>query len=44
VSENFETVRLEELGKRGNLLVSVFRDGRLLMDYGVDEVRGAFYI
>jgi nicotinamide phosphoribosyltransferase len=41
LSENFETVRLEELGERGNLLVSVFRDGRLLRDYGFDEVRGA---
>jgi hypothetical protein len=36
---DFETVRLEELGERGNLLVSVFRDGRLLRDYGFDEVR-----
>jgi nicotinamide phosphoribosyltransferase len=40
LSENFETVRLEELGDRGNLLVPVFRDGRLLRDFGFDEVRG----
>jgi len=36
---DFETVRFEELGDRGNLLVPVFRDGRLLKDYSFDEVR-----
>jgi nicotinamide phosphoribosyltransferase len=41
LSENFETVRLEELGDRENLLVPVFRDGKLLKGYTFDEVRGA---
>jgi len=37
---DFETVRVEELGERENLLVPVFRDGKLLKDYSFDEVRG----
>jgi len=37
---SFETVRVEELGERGNLLVPVFRDGVLLREFGFDEVRG----
>jgi nicotinamide phosphoribosyltransferase len=41
LSENFETVRLEELGDRENLLRVVFRDGRLLRDYGFDEVKNS---
>jgi nicotinamide phosphoribosyltransferase len=41
LTSSFETVRLEELGERENLLVSVFKNGRLLKDYGFDEVRGA---
>jgi len=36
---SFETVRLEELGSRENLLEVVFRDGELLNDYSFDEVR-----
>jgi len=39
LSEGFETLRVEELGERENLLEVVFRDGRLLRDYGFDEVR-----
>ena len=39
LTESFETVRLEELGSREDLLGVVFRDGRLLRDYGFDEVR-----
>ena len=39
LTRSFETVRLEELGERGNLLVPVFRDGRLLRNFGFDEVR-----
>jgi len=41
LTQSFETVRVEELGERENLLVPVFRDGRLLKDYTFDEVRGA---
>lgn len=41
LTESFETVRLEELGDRENLLKVVFRDGRLLRDYGFYEVRNA---
>jgi len=40
LTETFETVRVEELGERENLLVPVFRDGKLLKDYSFDEVRG----
>jgi len=36
---DFETVRVEELGDRVDLLEVVFRDGKLLRDYGFDEVR-----
>ncbi len=36
---DFETVRVEELDGREDLLRVVFRDGRLLRDYGFDEVR-----
>jgi len=39
LSGSFETVRVEELGGRGNLLVPVFRNGRLLKDYSFDEVK-----
>jgi nicotinamide phosphoribosyltransferase len=39
LTRSFETVRLEELGDRENLLKVVFRDGELLKDYGFDEVR-----
>jgi nicotinamide phosphoribosyltransferase len=41
LSENFETVRLEELGDRGNLLEPIYKNGKLLKDYTFDEVRGA---
>ncbi len=36
---DFETVRVEELKGRESLLRVVFRDGKLLRDYGFDEVR-----
>ena len=42
LSESFETVRVEELEGRKNLLVPVFRDGVLLRDFGFDEVRGMY--
>jgi nicotinamide phosphoribosyltransferase len=38
---DFETVRLEELGDRGNLLKIVLKNGKLLKDYTFDEVRDA---
>ena len=38
---DFETVRVEELEGRENLLRVVFRDGRLLRDYGFDEVKNS---
>jgi nicotinamide phosphoribosyltransferase len=41
LTSSFETVRLEELRDRGNLLRVVFRDGRLLKGYTFDEVRNA---
>jgi len=41
LSEDFETVRLEEL-EGENLLVPVFRDGELLRDYCFDEVRNKY--
>ncbi len=40
LTKDFETLRVEELGKRENLLGVIFRDGKLLKDYGFDEVRG----
>jgi len=40
LSKDFEVVRVEELDGRVNLLEVVFRDGKLLKDYGFDEVRG----
>ncbi len=39
LSKDFETVRVEELGERENLLKPVFKDGKLLKDYTFDEVR-----
>ena len=39
LTESFETLRVEELGDRENLLKAVFRDGKLLKDYVFDEVR-----
>jgi len=36
---DFETVRVEELGERENLLEPVFRDGELLREVCFDEVR-----
>jgi len=39
LTSSFETVRLEELGNRENLLGVVFRDGRLLKEFSFDEVR-----
>ena len=38
LTKEFETIRVEELDGRENLLKPVFRDGRLLRDYGFDEV------
>jgi len=43
LTESFETVRVEELGERENLLVPVFRDGVLLREFGFDEVRKISY-
>jgi len=40
LSEDFETFRVEELDGE-NLLVPVFRDGKLLMDYSFDEVKNS---
>ena len=42
LSRDFETVRVEELDGRVNLLEVVFRNGRLLKDYGFDEIRDKF--
>ena len=39
LTKDFETLRVEELGDRENLLGVVFRDGRFLRDYSFDEVR-----
>ena len=39
LSKDFETVTVEELGERENLLKPVFRDGKLLKDYTFDEVK-----
>jgi nicotinamide phosphoribosyltransferase len=39
LSENFETVRLEELGDRENLLRVVFRDEILLREFSFNELR-----
>ncbi|CAA6818606.1 MAG: Nicotinamide phosphoribosyltransferase (EC [uncultured Sulfurovum sp.] len=39
LTKDFETVRVEELGDRENLLVPVFRNGKLLKEFGFDEVR-----
>ena len=39
LTRDFETVRVEELGERENLLKPVFRDGKLLKEYTFDEVR-----
>ncbi|HHH53911.1 MAG TPA: nicotinate phosphoribosyltransferase, partial [Bacteroidetes bacterium] len=40
LTEGFETVRVEELVGRENLLRVVFKDGEFFRDYGFDEVRG----
>ncbi|HHB95407.1 MAG TPA: nicotinate phosphoribosyltransferase, partial [Campylobacterales bacterium] len=39
LTEGFETVRVEELGGRENLLVPVFRDGVVLREFGFNEVK-----
>ena len=39
VVEGWKTVRVEELAQRENLLKSVWRDGKLLTDWSLDEVR-----
>ncbi len=39
LTKDFETVRVEELGERENLLKPIFRDGKLLKEYSFDEVR-----
>ena len=41
LSSSFETMRVEELGERENLLEVVFRDGQLLKDYTFDEVKNS---
>ena len=41
LSSSFETVRVEELGERENLLEVVFRSGKLLKDYSFDEVKNS---
>jgi len=41
LTEQFETVRVEELDGRKNLLESVFRNGELLRDYRFDELLNA---
>ncbi len=38
LTKDFETLRVEELGDRENLLGVVFRDGELLKDYWFDEL------
>jgi len=40
LTKDFQTLRVEELGERKNLLEVVFREGKLLKDYTFDEVRG----
>ncbi len=39
LTKDFETVRVEELGERENLLKPVYKDGKLLKEYSFDEVR-----
>ena len=39
LTSNFETIRLEELGDRENLLKPIYRDGKLLVESSFDEVR-----
>jgi hypothetical protein len=39
LTRSFETVRLEELWDRRNLLEDVFSKGKLLKEYAFDDVR-----
>jgi nicotinamide phosphoribosyltransferase len=39
LTKDFETVRIEELDGRKNLLEPIFRNGRLIQKYSFDEVR-----
>ncbi len=41
LTENFETVRVEELDGRENLLQPVFKNGKILKEFSFDEVRNA---
>ena len=41
LSCDFETVRVEELEGREDLLKPIFKNGKLLKDYSFDEVRNA---
>ncbi|KIM05844.1 MAG: nicotinate phosphoribosyltransferase [Sulfurovum sp. FS06-10] len=41
LTENFETVRIEELDGRENLLQPVFKNGKILKEFSFDEVRNA---
>ena len=41
LTKEFETLRVEELGERENLLEVVFRNGELLREVSFDEVRNA---
>ena len=39
LTNDFETLRVEDLGDRENLLQTVFKNGKLLKDYSFDEIR-----
>ena len=39
LTDSFETVRLEELGERKNILKPIYREGKLLVESSVDEIR-----
>jgi len=39
LTESFETVRLEDLGERDNLLKPVYRNGKLLREFSFEQVR-----
>ncbi len=39
LTQEYETVRVEELGEKTNLLQPIYRDGRLLKELSFDEIR-----
>ena len=39
LTKEFETIRVEDLGDKNNLLEVVFRNGELLREYSFDEIR-----